>query len=697
MGRRQPPVNWEQQMQNFLDSYDRIYSLPGVRKETALAHAVQKDGIQNSTDAEDAKNPDEWSVTFELNLRTSPYYVAITDTGTCGLTGRSNLDAQDLSSLSPEVYRIERWSRFESLGYKNPDPWARGARGQGKFIFIGSSETGEMIYETLRADGVYRIGHWTTSEADPLMDPLKNDEARDYLKEKIPDLEPLGCVGTRVIILKPKKEFIESFIPLLNCDLYKYISETWWKLLTEGRKIYIKKEDKRISVEPPQLYRKFMENRESFKYDIIKDADISRYVKGAKVEELVIAYSEEEIPELLEGIAVLRGGMKVEFFDVTHGNEHISPKYRRHIFGWVILNKKAESLLKATESSTHYSFKQSRGSLALELMGRSGWLSNQVSQFAQIQLGITPESKRRIQIERAQILALSALNRFARSIGYAVSTQVGTGRGVEGERGPTLKEIRVQMPEPNYPYPGLKRVEFDQEVSEIKACAVNDSKHPQKLRFDFSLKRKHGRATAGEEVVHVFEEAEFTLQPKEKSKEFGPHTVRFASKAFEAGTYAIEARIFSLPESEELDASRHLVYLNINPPAAGLFKDIQYVEFKPPTDKLQYRIERDGEKLILKVNTIHHLYKLASEMQISLEKAGRSDLRPLDYNYVLGLGLVALVKEDLVGPGKLLEKSSPLVEVRDEYFEIFEKTLHYESTLRQELLHKAFKGFYPKR
>ena len=685
-------------MQNFLDSYDRIYSLPGIRKETALAHAVQKDGIQNSTDAEDPRNPDEWSVTFELNLRASPYFVAITDTGTCGLTGRPNLDAQALSSLSPEAYREERWSRFESLGYKNPDPWARGARGQGKFIFIGSSvETGEMIYETLRADSVYRIGHWNTSEADPLMDPLEDDEARNYLRRNVPDLEPLKRVGTRIIILKPKKEFIESFIPLLKCDLHRYISETWWKLLMNGRKIHIKIADRKISAKPPQLYQKFEENPESFKHHVIRDTSISRYVKGAKVKELVIAYSEEEIPELLQGIAVLRGGMKVESFDVTHGNEHISPKYRRHIFGWITFNKKAESLLKETESSTHYSFKQTRGSLAFELLGRSGWLSRQVREFAEKELGLTPESKRRIQKERAQILALSALNRFARYIGYSVSTTVGKGRKIKGKREPTQKEIRVQMPEPRYPYPDLRRVEFGQEVSEIKARAVNDSEHPQKLQFDFKLKRKYGRATAGEEVAHVFKEAELDLSPKEKSEEFGPYTVAFAKKKFEAGTYVIEARIFSLPESKELDSSRHLVYLNINPPAAGLFKDIQYVKFKPPMDKLQYRVEHNGDTLILKVNMLHHLYKRASELQESLEKAGRSDLRPLDYNYVLGLGLVALVKEDLVGAGKLLEKGSPLVEVRNRDFEIFEKTLHHGSTLQQELLHKAFERFSPKR
>ncbi len=253
------------------------------------------------------------------------------------------------------------------------------------------------------------------------------------------------------------------------------------------------------------------------------------------------------------------------------------------------------------------------------------------------------------------------------------------------------------MPEPSHPYPDLKRVEFGQEVSEIKACVVNESKHPQEIRFDFYLKRKHGRAIAGEEVVHTFKEAEFALQPKEKSEEFGPYTIQFSKEKFDAGTYVIEARIFSLPKSEELDSSRHLVYLNINPPATGLFKDIQYVDFKPPMDKLQYRVEHDGDKLTLKVNTLHHLYKQASEMQASLEKAGRGDLRPLDYNYVLRLGFTALVNEDLVGPGKLLEKTSPLVEARDKYFDIFETTLHHGSILRQELLHKAFKGFYPKR
>lgn len=682
-------------MENFLDSYVNIYNILGIEKKSALAHAVQKDGIQNSRDAEDPNNPEEWSVTFELNLH-KPCFVSITDTGTCGLTGRPNLDAQTLSNLSPKVYRKERWSRFESLGYKNPDPRARGARGQGKFIFVGSSDIGEMIYETLRADGVYRIGHWNTNEADPLMNPLEGNQARDYLQKHIPVLEPLKNVGTRIVILEPKSELVEAFMPLLNCDLNRYISETWWNLPINGRKIYIKHVGlKKISVKPPDMYRRFMENPESFKHRIVRDIGIGSF-RGAKIEELVIGYSDKEIPELLQGIAIIRGGMKVESFDITHGNEHITPRFRRHIFGWIIFNEKAESLLKETESSTHYGFKQTRGSFALIVLGRNGWLKEQIRKFAEDELGLTPESKRRKHKERAHILTLSALNQFARSIGYSVSTTVGKDRKIDGKRGPTQKEIRVQMPEPSYPNPPLRRIEFEQEVSKIKAWAVNDSAHSEKLSFEFRLKKKHGYSISGEEVIKVFKEDELVLQPKKKTRVFGPYSVVFARNNFESGMYVIEARIFSLPTSIELDATRHLVYLDINPPASGLFKDIQYTEFNPPMNKLQYRIERDRDEFILKINTLHPLYQRASKIQEYLVSVGRSDLRPLDYDYVLNLGISALMKEDLVDQGKLLEKELSLTEVRNKDFELYEQTLHHGLKLQQELLHTAFKRFSPK-
>jgi len=693
-----PPVNWEQQIKNLLDSYSVIYDHLGINLETAEAHAVQKEAIQNSMDAYDPKNPDVWTVTFELYLR-KPSYVTITDTRTFGLTGKANLDEEELSKLNYKEYLNERWSRFEALGYANPDPRARGARGQGKFVFIGSSEKKEMIYETLRADGVYRVGHWITRGAKPLIEPLEGDDAKRYLAEHAPFLKPIDRVGTRIIIVEPIRELINAFMPLLDCDLKRYISETWWEPLLNGRRIYIKIQTRtqklRCRVLPPPLFQDLYKHPEKFKhYRVIRDdyINFSRFGK-AKVKEFRIAYSEEEIPEIFRGIAVQRGGMKVMTFDIREGNEHIEERYKKHIFGWITFNEEAEELLRDCERPNHYGFIRTRGSLAFEVLGTRGWLSRQIRRFAEEELGIFPEKKKRVAMDRVQAEVIYYLNKIVRSLGFEETTKIGIDREVGGKRGKTTP-VRIQMPV--FVFPGsTRRVNFNDEISGIRARIINDSKDKVKVNFEMALWKGGRLKKITEKPIKELEPTqEVILPPHSKTKWYGPYSIHFSKKDFEPGQYTLKSQIVSLSEKrrgEVLHKITRAIYVEVDPPAIGRFRRFEYSPFPENMKKLRYWVDEEDKALVIKINIEHPLYKRALKINEEMQRNKKKEVNAL-HDYLLDIGLAVLIKEDLFSKAKLLGKEgkSFLKLIERDYEGIHEKIYNIREKLHQELLYDAY-------
>lgn len=693
---REPPVNWKQQIQNLLHSYKEVYDLPGVNKDTAIAHAVQKDAIQNSMDAYDPRNPDKWTVIFELNPRHRPPFVTITDTGTYGLTGRADLDPNELSRLKYEEYLNERWRRFEALGYANPDPRARGARGQGKFIFIGASKRKEIVYETLRADGVYRVGHWITERGSkPLITPLEGRQAKEYIR-KIVSVQPLNQVGTRIIILDPIEELVEAFFPLIKCDLIRYISETWWEKLLEGWEIYVKVTGHNaVRVRPPKLYKEFKENPQRFTHKRVRNANINKKFPGAKVKELVIVYSEDEIPEWLQGIAVQRGGMKVTSFDITEGNEYIEPRYKKHIFGWITFNEKAEEKLRECEDITHYGFIRTRGSIAHEILGAKGWLSREIAKFAEKELGIIPEKKMIKELQDIENQVIYYLNRLARSLGYKMPDVTGQRprNGGGGKRSP----IRIELPPFEFPRM-TRRVNYGEKIKGIKARIINESDSEIRVSFELALISAGRPKEAIIRPIRTLEHVdEIKLATGEKSDWFGPYEIIFSKKEFEPGRYTLKATIKALEgeqKGQDLYKVTRAIYLEMNPPSGlGLFKDMKPCEFPQGLKKRRYQVEEENDKLLIRYNIEHPAFKRADELKSILRKAKVKRIDPV-FDYLMEIGLEVLITEDLRGEAHLLgkekEKFKKLIE--KDHVGVLEKTLNYWSMLHQELLFETMKG-----
>jgi len=464
-------------------------NVPIAKKASWIAHPVQKEAIQNSADAIETASDDKWCVIFEMDDNLPPRYMTITDQGTCGLTGKAVVSKEELDRLQkgkPEYYQKERWAKFEALSYPNIDPIGRGSRGQGKWVFIGASEDKTIFYDTLRKDGVYRLGAWL-GENQLLQMPPEGANAEILLKKKFPYVNPLKKVGTRVIIVNPKKELREGFLPFFKSPLSAYIGETWWELLKSGKEILIKWRGKTVKVESPSYYSDDYIKKEARETWSVKDVSLewSRNPK-ARVKELVIVYSKEIIPEEFRGIAIQRGGMKICHFDIRTGNPSIKTEIAESMYGWITLNEEAERELREIEDPTHYDFGAYVGTFGYHVFGKSGWLAQEVRKFAEQKLGLGSESKKP---DRLDIIVANKLNRFVNKYNLGLPLGRTSPPGPGTSSGPrTRKKIRIKMPKPSFPREETRRVEFGERVQNIKFSVINDSEVSRKVKLSLLLK-----------------------------------------------------------------------------------------------------------------------------------------------------------------------------------------------------------------
>jgi hypothetical protein len=238
--------------------------------------------------------------------------------------------------------------------------------------------------------------------------PLEGEVAKQLIKEKF-NLNPLSKVGTRIIIVNPRTEFVDGFYPTNKGPLVNYIKETWWELLKGGASILIKRGQYSFKVENPPYYSDDFIERNAEETMIAKNCSLD-WAKNskAKATELAIIYSKSAIPEGFRGIAIQRNGMKIRSFDVRIENPAITPEIAERIYGWISFNEEGEKELRSIEDTTHYDFSSSIGSFGIHVFGRNGWLVQQVREFAEQRLGLGSPDKGKS--DRSDILAVNRLN-----------------------------------------------------------------------------------------------------------------------------------------------------------------------------------------------------------------------------------------------------------------------------------------------
>jgi hypothetical protein len=676
--------------------------VPIAKELSWIAHPVQKEAIQNSADAIESASEDRWSVIFEMDDRLPPRYITVTDHGTCGLTGKALISKEELDRLQREKlvqYQRERWAKFEALSYPNIDPVGRGSRGQGKWVFIGASNDKRIFYDTLREDGVYRLGAWL-GENQLLQDPPEGAEAETLLKKTFPNLTPLREVGTRIIIVNPKKELWEGFLPILKCPMALYIAETWWELLKDEAEILIKWRGNTLKVQSPVYYGDASLKNQVREIWLVRDASLDWVQNSkAKVKELAIIYSAKAIPEEFRGIAIQRGGMKICNFDIKAGNPLIKTEVAENIYGWITFNEEAEKELREIEDPTHYDFGAYLGTFGYHVFGKNGWLTQEVRKFAEQKLGLGADVRKS---DRLDIIAANKLNRFVNKhkLGFTLGTvSPGPGPGI-GPR--PRKKIRIKMPKPSFPMEETRKVEFGDRVQNIKISVVNASESSRKVKLSLVLKTASRRVQ--ERILKEFVAGQTIVVPaKSESTTFGPYAVTFDSKRFDAGTYALEAEI-SLLEGDILndkfgkavivDQERELIYLEENPPTGkGLLEFIDRIKFEEEK-KLQFRVKEKDDKMRIQINILHPAYKHNEELddllaEKKLYKHHRLHRPLLDYE--ICIGAEAIAQYDVRKEAKLVKenKSRFVMQRADDQKAFFVEAIDQTSRIAQRIRYEV--------
>lgn len=558
--RRDTTINWPGLVQRVVDDY---------RQQTTLAHGVQKDAIQNSWDArKNRKNASDWSCAFQLSPRgATGYYLSITDTGTFGLTGRVLEPAEYFTDL-PE---IERWARFESLAFTHPDAAASGqlgARGQGKFIFVGASATRRILYDTLRDDGVYRLGARIVEQTSSPIYVWEGVNAAAQLKLYDASLAPLTTVGTRVVIDDPLDEVVEA---IMSGMFARHIEETWWPIIQKSGaaiKIVIATgadpvtqvaavpADTVLPIADSTTHDVWLKERRQIEYEgerlTVKRLHVGRAKAGA-------------VKEDIRGVAIYRGGMKVMSLPMRH----VPPTISSAIVGHIEFDGRLDEAMKELESPTHYSFDLSRG------VGRKLRLlvEDELGKFAQEKLGQgadprAVEAERRREAERR---ALAAINRAAKDLGIIGrrgpgGTQDDGGDG--GERGPfTVGFGEIAMPTAS------RRVDYGDTVRNI--AAIVNSRLSTNARFRVRLWLMADDTTVGE-----LGSDDVTSPAENPSPKVEGNDILFAPELHEPGEYVLRATAALLDATDGIPKGQQAkrafrLWLEMDPPERGIFESIE--------------------------------------------------------------------------------------------------------------------------
>lgn len=586
---RRTVINWPNQIVTIVDGYRSFRGVP---------HGVQKDAIQNMWDArKDKKKGRGWSARFEVLAPTGGHtFLCMTDAGTTGLTGRILQPAEIAADLPAE----ERWGRFENVAFtKDPSEEALGARGRGKFIFVGASKASTIIYDTLRDDGVYRVGIRTLELTDSPIWAYEGSEARrklDLLTESA--CTPLAHVGTRVIIVDPIDDLLAD---ISSGRFARFIGETWWEII---RKFGV---DIKVIVEGRVERAKIPEDSalpesDSKDYKVwIREGDIVKVGReDYRLKKLHIVHSMRgPVPEDLRGVSVQRGGMKVCSIPMRY----VPAEVAESVYGYATLDRELEHAILPHENPEHYNFDWSKP-VPKELRN---YIQRQLERFGRekLGLGVDPGKVRSERQRNAELRALYSVNRIAKKMGL-----VGTGGGgsEDGEsKSKPKKDLRVEIPPLVFPRE-IRRVNYGESVRNIRLIAHNKGRSSVKVQVQLSLEYE------GQEVKK-FIKKDITMSAR-RSRSYGPFKHRF-KKGNPKGEYRIHAVMISLRQGDKgtvLDkASAHL-WVEQDPPERGIFKRVERLEYRPPKDALMGDNYQEGKSYVFTYNVVHPAHEREAEL-----------------------------------------------------------------------------------
>jgi len=389
----------------------------------SIAHGLQKDAIQNSLDARKGRKA-VVRVEFAVVKTGRGKFLTFTDSNTTGLTGDVKSNTEDYENLRKD----DHWARFEAFAFTKDDPDALGARGQGKFIFLRASKQYRMFYDTLRDDGVYRLGATHATNTGRKIYPQRgkkweNETAKEKLAEHC-GLKPLTEVGARVIVCDPRPEVLDE---IRGSEFVAAIQETWFRALEKKQlEVWIATQGKSIAVGLPNTYplpSKDSNGVKTWKYRHDFDEDV---VQGNfKIKNFHVAYLPDTvIPESMQGIAILQNGMKIQAL----GMDIAPPDINEKITGFVEFDKPLDQELRKgnNQHPNHYQLKW-RSRVPRDI---KAFIQRQLQEFGhkKLKLGETRQQQQQRTRDNAERVALELLLKHAADLDLGPQAQILVGQ-----------------------------------------------------------------------------------------------------------------------------------------------------------------------------------------------------------------------------------------------------------------------------
>ena len=589
-------------------------------KERRVSHWVQKDGIQNSWDAR--KDPENrgknWKCEVELHESGSHTIVTITDFGTYGLTGK-RLEKDDLMKDQP---REERWCRFENYAFNNKNTKNQhllGSRGRGKFVFSGASKTKTTLYDTLRDDGIYRLGMRIVEKLDAPNWLAEGQKAKDILKAKTQGIiPPLNHVGTRIVIMDPSKELVDD---IKDGHMEQFISETWWEIIEKhGAKIIVKNGSTSNTVKPfteslpcsAMTPKKITRPKTSTKQEVFIKESVPIENTKFRIKKLYILYDPDRtFDDRQLGISVQRGGMSIQHFDMKELGSGLSD----HMTGYVVLEDGFQNEMRKTEGPEHYSYNWT----AKPTVHLAWILKKLYRKFATDQLGWkeNKSAKASKSDKKANERARNKANEIAKKMGFGKGPKTGgIIRPPRGKRTPKL--IEVQLNDLDFPNPNTERVNYGESIKKIGARIINTTDKDIKVGIKIEI-----RSVDRDEQVYgkfIYTDTSFTSNKNSESKYCCNQTLKIEKTDFLPGQYKVKASIalitpiLKLRKGQELDTSMKSFFVETDPPKGGIWEDFIATDFSnmPEDQKTRKAFHDDGSRpgtYILKYNKDHASHK----------------------------------------------------------------------------------------
>lgn len=341
--RKPAPDNIKGDIHSFLQEYER---------DRGFVHGFQKDVIQNAIGAREGDGFEDWKVSIDLVSTDKGSFLTVTDFGTTGITGK-NYSVDEIRNLSKgpdEIDGYEKYARISSFYNSGNNEKGGGLNGIGKKMYIAASNPDTLLYyyeSIARVEG-YRIN---SNKAGEIWDKaVEGEEGKLVLKQET-GLDPIDHIGTRFIIVNPKKELVDA---ILSGQMESYIKETWWRailLCDQEHKSFdngIFLNGKKIEV--PDLYKADYDFEHSWLSSGIQKSSHGRQIRNAGFFITKEPIGEED----LRGFSYYRFFMKI----ATIEPEFVPDKVKNRFYGFVELDRKWEKELEKLENVTHYGLVQ---------------------------------------------------------------------------------------------------------------------------------------------------------------------------------------------------------------------------------------------------------------------------------------------------------------------------------------------------